>query len=99
MLNLCFQSGTFPKRVKASNPSQADPYAAAYLRDQLGDEKWEIFSSRLFERRFSGQNPRTKNKSQGNIANDNEAKSGGAGAVEFLIKVEVVKEILRSYVP
>lgn len=87
----------YPKRAKAANTLQADPYAAAFLRDQLGEEKWDIFSSRLFERRFV-QKP--KQKVKGRRGTDEvEGKSCSASAIDFLVKVEVVKEILRTYVP
>ena len=61
----------------------------------LGPEKWETFASRLFERRLGGK---AKNKGKNRSGDDDEARSG-VSAIEFLVKVEVVKEILRTYVP
>ena len=87
----------YPKRAKAANTLQADPYAAAFLRDQLGEERWDIFSSRLFERRFV-QKP--KQKVKGRRGTDEvEGKSCSASAIDFLVKVEVVKSVLRTFVP
>ncbi|KAF8522308.1 hypothetical protein BU17DRAFT_45207, partial [Hysterangium stoloniferum] len=71
-----------------------DPYAEGFLRDVLGYDKWETFSSRLFERRL-GTKPKGKGKSKPNEEEDVKSVS----AIEFLVKVEVVKEILRTYVP
>ncbi|EGO20888.1 hypothetical protein SERLADRAFT_410465 [Serpula lacrymans var. lacrymans S7.9] len=80
------------------NNSQTDPYAAAFLHEQLGEAKWSIFSARLFERRLGS----SRNKSRSKVKNgDSEFNSsgGGATAIDFLVKVEVVKEVLRTYVP
>jgi hypothetical protein len=81
-LLMSVQTQTFNQQVASSNSSNAgaDPHAAAFLRQVLGPEKWNIFSARLFERRLS------------------QSKSG-ATVIDFLVKVEVVKEILRTYVP
>ncbi|TFY80997.1 hypothetical protein EWM64_g3016 [Hericium alpestre] len=96
MLNFDAATHTFPKRAKASNQTEADPYAAAFLQDQIGDEKWRVFSARLYERRLGG----TKARFRGKKAPDGpEPRGGGASAIEFLVKVEVVKEVLRVYVP
>lgn len=79
---------------------QADPYAAAFLAHVLGPEKWETFSSRLFERRLGGPKARARNKSRrGSGDEGDKQQSGGASAIEFLVKVEVVKEVLRTFVP
>jgi len=72
-----------------------DPYAEDFLKDVLGPEKWEIFSARLFERRLGAK---AKGKGRGKPGEDGDNKSS-ISAIEFLVKVEVVKEILRSYVP
>jgi len=77
---------------------QADPYATGFLREALGPHKWVIFSSRLFERRLGGPKARARSKAK-RAGEAVEGKPGGASAVEFLIKVEVVKEVLRTYVP
>ncbi|TDL24803.1 hypothetical protein BD410DRAFT_851120 [Rickenella mellea] len=98
VVNFDTDTGGFSKRMKSSPCPEADPYAAAFLRDQLGDEKWEIFSSRLFERRFSANKPPRSRKSRGD-SEDGDTKAPGASAIDFLVKVEVVKEILRTYVP
>ncbi|KAF8590583.1 hypothetical protein K439DRAFT_100800 [Ramaria rubella] len=94
---ISFDSNTrsFPKPAKPSTPSIADPYAEDFLRDMLGIDKWETFSSRLFERRLGGK---SKGKGKGKPGDDDDSKSG-VSAIEFLVKVEVVKEILRTYVP
>lgn len=61
----------------------------------IGPEKWEIFSSRLFERRLGA---RAKGKGKGKPSEDDDNRSG-VSAIEFLVKVEIVKEVLRSFVP
>jgi hypothetical protein len=83
-----------------------DPYAEGFLQESLGEDKWNLFSARLFERRLTG--PRSKVKKSGNAA----STSTGAGAnnpettnettasvIDFLCKAEAVKEVLRVYVP
>lgn len=98
-----------------SLPPSADPYVAAYLRERLGETKFTLFTSRLFERRF-GSDQRGRNgtgsRKRGSVSSvegppssadgDGDMKpmgEPGTNAVEFLVKVEIVKEILRSYVP
>ncbi|KIK93708.1 hypothetical protein PAXRUDRAFT_828694 [Paxillus rubicundulus Ve08.2h10] len=85
------------KRINAGAPSQVDPYAAAFLRDRLGEEKWNTFSARLFERRLGPI--KSKMRARGKNAHDDANPAPGATAIDFLLKVEVVKEILRTYVP
>lgn len=74
-----------------------DPYAAAFLRDQLGDAKWNTFSARLFERRLGPT--KSKIRVRGKNSSDDPSPPPGATAIDFLVKVEVVKEVLRTYVP
>ena len=74
-----------------------DPYAAAYLREQLGEAKWNTFSARLFERRLGPI--KSKMRVRGKGSNDDASSAPGATAIDFLVKVEVVKEVLRTYVP
>ncbi|KAH7914948.1 hypothetical protein BJ138DRAFT_1142646 [Hygrophoropsis aurantiaca] len=82
------------KRVNTDSAPQTDPYAAAFLREQLGEDKYNTFSARLFERRLGAAKSRCrgKGKSSGH-------ESAGATAIDFLVKVEIVKEVLRTYVP
>lgn len=89
------------KRQKTSQSSDIDPHAAAFLKSQLGDEKWGIFSARLYERRLGrGQTqPRARGKKPAVEENDSSANGTGASAIDYLVKVEVVKEVLRTYVP
>ncbi|THH13435.1 hypothetical protein EW146_g6783 [Bondarzewia mesenterica] len=96
MLSFDSTTHSFSKRPKASHPTETDPYAAAFLQEQIGDEKWNIFSARLYERRLGGSKARPRGKKN---PGDTELRSGGASAIEFLVKVEVVKEVLRVYVP
>ncbi|ETW86019.1 hypothetical protein HETIRDRAFT_471296 [Heterobasidion irregulare TC 32-1] len=96
MLSFDSSTHTFPKRPKASQPAETDPFAAAFLQDQIGDEKWNIFSARLYERRLGGSKARTRGKKS---PAEHEPRNSGASAIEFLVKVEVVKEVLRVYVP
>jgi hypothetical protein len=74
-----------------------DPCAAAFLRDQLGEAKWNTFCARLFERRLGPI--KSKIRVRGKNANDDASHPPGATAIDFLVKVEVVKEVLRTYVP
>lgn len=74
-----------------------DPYAAAFLRDQLGEAKWNTFSARLFERRLGPI--KSKIRVRGKNPNEDPSPTSGATAIDFLVKVEVVKEVLRTYVP
>ncbi|OJA14845.1 hypothetical protein AZE42_00769 [Rhizopogon vesiculosus] len=87
------------KRLNSGSASQIDPYAAAFLREQLGEARWDTFYARLFERRLgpikSKMRVKTKSAGGGELSNSNP----GATAIDFLIKVEVVKEVLRTYVP
>jgi hypothetical protein len=76
----------------------ADPYAAAFIRERLGDDKWNIFSARLFERRLGVLKPDSKDKTK-QLSDVDSKNGGGAGAIDFMVKVEVVKEVLRTYVP
>lgn len=94
------QSRSFPRRSKASsaNTTPADPYATGFLREALGAHKWNIFSSRLFERRLGGPKARARGKAK-RVGDEVDSKPHGASAIEFLIKVEVVKEVLRTFVP
>lgn len=85
------------KRTVASSPPQVDPCAAAFLRDRLGEAKWNTFSARLFERRLGPI--KSKIRVRGKNSNDDASPLPGATAIDFLIKVEVVKEVLRTYVP
>ncbi|KIM87010.1 hypothetical protein PILCRDRAFT_86138 [Piloderma croceum F 1598] len=77
---------------------EADPYAAAFIRERLGDNKWNVFSARLFERRLGMTKAGSKNTNKETSAADSR-NGGGAGAIDFMVKVEVVKEVLRTYVP
>lgn len=89
------QTHSFPRPSKQNVQSHADPYAENFLRDMIGSEKWEIFSSRLFERRLGA---RAKGKGKGKPGEDDDNRSG-VSAIEFLVKVEIVKEVLRTFVP
>ncbi|GJJ12155.1 hypothetical protein Clacol_006396 [Clathrus columnatus] len=88
---------TFPRPSKQQNvQSNADPYAENFLRDMIGSDKWDIFSSRLFERRLGLRAKGIKGKGKPGEDDDNRS---GVSAIEFLVKVEVVKEVLRTFVP
>ncbi|THG99179.1 hypothetical protein EW026_g3126 [Hermanssonia centrifuga] len=84
--------------------SKLDPHAADFIRDKLGEHRWTIFSSRLAERRTTTQKPK-KNDGASMTLNGRPPdafsgdKAAGASAVDFLVKVEVVKSVLRTYVP
>lgn len=83
-----------PKATKKASPPAVDPFAAGYLREVLGDAKWNIFSARLFERRLTG--PRRSKKP---ASGDNGKVETTASLIDFLCKAEAVKEVLRTYVP
>ena len=84
------------KRTVASSSSQVDPCAAAFLRDQLGEAKWDTFCARLFERRLGPIKSKIRVRGKNS---DDAGHPPGATAIDFLVKVEVVKEVLRTYVP
>ncbi|KAG1756577.1 uncharacterized protein EDB91DRAFT_1093430 [Suillus paluster] len=93
-------SRSINKRLNAGSASQVDPYASAFLRDQLGEAKWNTFYARLFERRLGPIKSKMRVKSnKGTGGGELTTSSPGATAIDFLIKVEVVKEVLRTYVP
>lgn len=92
------QSRSFSKQLNSGNSADADPYAAAFIRDRLGNTKWNIFSARLSER-LLGVASKSGSKTKDTDSSDGDVKSSGANAIDFLAKVEVVKEILRTYVP
>ncbi|KAI0306387.1 hypothetical protein B0F90DRAFT_1814295 [Multifurca ochricompacta] len=96
VINFDVSTHTFPKRSKALQPPETDPYAAAFLQSQIGSEKWGIFSARLYERRLGGPKARSRSKKS---CGDTELRNSGACALDFLVKVEIVKEVLRIYVP
>jgi hypothetical protein len=85
------------KRTAGGSPSQIDPCAAAFLRDQLGEARWDTFCARLFERRLGPI--KSKIRVRGKNPGDDASPPPGATAIDFLVKVEVVKEVLRTYVP
>ncbi|KAI6132099.1 hypothetical protein EDD16DRAFT_671226 [Pisolithus croceorrhizus] len=91
------QNRAASKRLNAGASSQVDPYAAAFLLEQLGEAKWNTFSARLFERRLGPI--KSKMRVRGKGQNDEPNSAPGATAIDFLVKVEVVKEVLRTYVP
>jgi len=102
IVNFDTKSKSFPRRTKAQCANQVDPYAEDFLKHRLGEQKWQTFSSRLFERRLgNGTRSRTRtSRSKRSLSSDEvEPKTPGANAVEFLVKVEVVKEVLRTFVP
>ncbi|CAE7206326.1 unnamed protein product [Rhizoctonia solani] len=99
---ISIQSKSFPRRTKAQCANQIDPFAEHFLRHRLGDAKWLTFSSRLFERRLGATRNRTRSSRTRRLSDGSdthETKSTGASAVDFLVKVEVVKEVLRTFVP
>ncbi|KAG8748041.1 hypothetical protein FRC10_009793 [Ceratobasidium sp. 414] len=97
------QSKSFPRRTKAQCANQVDPYAEDFLKHRLGEQKWQTFSSRLFERRLGNGSTRSRTRTsrskRSSSSDEVEPKAPGANAVEFLLKVEVVKEVLRTFVP
>jgi len=82
--------------VNSDACTKAESHAAAFIREKLGEDKWNIFSARLFERRL-GTRPSSKSRSKDLSYVD--SRNGGASAIEFMVKVEIVKEVLRTYVP
>ncbi|KAJ1310294.1 hypothetical protein OPQ81_007034 [Rhizoctonia solani] len=102
IVNFDTKSKSFPRRTKAQCANQIDPFAEHFLRHRLGEEKWQTFSSRLFERRLGATRNRTRASRPRRLSDGSEShetKSTGASAVDFLVKVEVVKEVLRTFVP
>ncbi|CAE6428521.1 hypothetical protein RSOLAG22IIIB_01018 [Rhizoctonia solani] len=102
IVNFDTKSKSFPRRTKAQCANQIDPFAEHFLRHRLGEAKWQTFSSRLFERRLGATRNRTRASRPRRLSDGSEThetKSTGASAVDFLVKVEVVKEVLRTFVP
>ncbi|KAI0064661.1 hypothetical protein BV25DRAFT_1823066 [Artomyces pyxidatus] len=95
MFNFTDATHVFPKRAKAPQAFEIDPYAAAFLQEQIGDEKWGIFAARLYERRLGGP----KARARGKTPKAPPTRPDHASALDFLVKVEVVKEVLRVFVP
>lgn len=94
LLHQKLKTCSFQKPQKGSSQPPTDPYAEDFLKEVLGPHKWEIFSARLFERRL-----RAKGKGKHKPGGDDTDSKSSVSAIEFLVKVEVVKEILRTYVP
>ncbi|KAL5636027.1 hypothetical protein ACGC1H_004739 [Rhizoctonia solani] len=102
IVNFDTKSKSFPRRTKAQCANQIDPFAEHFLRHRLGEVKWQTFSSRLFERRLGATRNRSRASRPRRLSDGSEThetKSTGASAVDFLVKVEVVKEVLRTFVP
>jgi len=80
-------------------------YAPNFLQAQLGPDKFNIFSHVCpNSERFGRQSCLQTSKLQFDAAAppslySSDQKTTGATAIDFLVKVEVVKEILRTYVP
>ena len=75
---------------KDKDKPQPDPDAEDFLKCKLGDAKWKTFYARLSERRLASSR----------LRKDSDEESSGAVSVYlFLLKVECVKEVLRTLVP
>ncbi|GJE86920.1 hypothetical protein PsYK624_030030 [Phanerochaete sordida] len=86
------------KSEKAS--SKLDPYAADFIREKLGEHRWHIFSSRLAERRTTSQKTKSRTDANGSATDSFVVNKGeSASVIDFLVKVEVVKSVLRTFVP
>lgn len=86
------------KSEKAS--SKLDPYAADFIREKLGEQRWYIFSSRLAERRTTSQKTKSRTDANGSATDSFVVNKGeSASVIDFLVKVEVVKSVLRTFVP
>lgn len=101
-----------------SKIAKHDPLAGEFIRAQLGEHKWKIFSSRLAEQRASKHKLKLSSSSIRSITAEDDVNghssaegiaavstgcigksSSGASVLDFLVKVEVVKAVLRTYVP
>jgi hypothetical protein len=96
----------FQRQKTDKAATKFDPHAADFIREKLGEQRWTIFSSRLAERRATVQKPKPKpdvarSQAPGGPSADffPSDKTGGATVIDFLVKVEVVKSVLRTYVP
>ncbi|GBE81934.1 hypothetical protein SCP_0403080 [Sparassis crispa] len=92
---------------------KGDPYAPAFIQATIGEKKWEMFTARLAEKRIGRHRgkykatPTNSSSLQGqdqhvDSAADVDTSSGkdrSASVIDFLVKVEVVKAVLRAYVP
>ncbi|KAI0027688.1 hypothetical protein K488DRAFT_74346 [Vararia minispora EC-137] len=79
-----------PQQVPKTDKAKVhDPDAASFLQERLGPAKWATFSARLFDKRLSSSRTRR--------AEDDDGSS--LSVYSFLVKVEAVKEVLRTLVP
>ncbi|OBZ75071.1 hypothetical protein A0H81_04268 [Grifola frondosa] len=86
-------SGTGPRAAQPSHDAPPhDPFAGQFLRAQLGEQQWKIFATRLAE-------PRARRQNLSPITGDLPKTGSKPPVIDFLVKVEVVKSVLRSYVP
>ncbi|EKM55609.1 uncharacterized protein PHACADRAFT_256342 [Phanerochaete carnosa HHB-10118-sp] len=80
--------------------SKLDPFAADFIREKLGEHRWNIFSSRLAERRTTSQKSKSRMDANGSATDSFVVNKGeSATVIDFLVKVEVVKSVLRTFVP
>ena len=83
----------------------SEKYTRQFLRERLGERKYDIFIARLSERRLNGEKAHLVKARAGsrkrNLPADEVAKNSenSASTIDFLVKVEVVKEVLRLFVP
>ncbi|KLO13522.1 hypothetical protein SCHPADRAFT_997290 [Schizopora paradoxa] len=95
------------RQVSASQSSgeASEQYIRQFLQERLGERKYSLFISRLYERRLNGEKAhlakaRARSRKQ-DLPTDEDAKNSefSASTIDFLVKVEVVKEVLRLFVP
>lgn len=89
-------AGFTPPGDAPIHPQGALTYEAAFLQHHLGTIKYEIFSDRLHEHRCRKSSPSKKEKGSKNFAL---APLQLPRVLDFLVKVEVVKEVLRDLLP
>lgn len=87
------------KRSVPDSPGDHDPYAAPFIRQYLGDEKWCIFSTRLARPTKVPLKAKGKGSSSHRAFADEEDDLSGTYVIDFLVKNEIVKAVFRALLP
>ena len=87
------------KRSVPDSPGDHDPYAAPFVREYLGDEKWCIFSARLARPTKVPLKTKGKGSSSPKAFADEEDDLSGTYVIDFLVKNEIVKAVFRALLP
>ncbi|KAK7693441.1 hypothetical protein QCA50_003009 [Cerrena zonata] len=92
-------SSTRKKRSVPDSPGDHDPYAAPFIREFLGEEKWCIFSARLARPTKVPVKTKSRASSSPKSFADEEDDPSGTYVIDFLVKNEIVKAVFRTLLP